>query len=106
MQKYKQYLYKIFCINCKKSFRAYEGSPSYKIAKENKNDFLFVHAYYDQWINGIPGVRQEVSKKSRLHAFTFEISSYNFQKEVTLYSLVIIVIILEIKFYSTFLVTR
>jgi hypothetical protein len=37
----------------------------------SKNDFLLVYSYYDSWINGETGVRQEVSRKSRNTAYIF-----------------------------------
>lgn len=54
--------------------RATENTPSSELSKQrsiSKKDFLFVHSYYDRWVNGEPGVRHEVSRKSRNTAYIF-----------------------------------
>lgn len=54
--------------------KATDHEPSSKISKERhitRNDFLFVHSYYDCWMNREPGVRQEVTKKSQNTAYIF-----------------------------------
>ncbi|XAM38301.1 hypothetical protein TPHSE_25850 [Terrisporobacter petrolearius] len=51
-------------------------SPKSKITKPRpitKKDFLFVHSYYDRWIDGETGVRHEVSRKSRNTAYIFSL---------------------------------
>ncbi|MEN0648120.1 hypothetical protein NSQ82_03580 [Caldifermentibacillus hisashii] len=52
--------------------RAIYNSPSSKLSMKrtiSKKDFLFVHSYYDRWVKGEMGVRQEVSRKSRNTAY-------------------------------------
>ncbi len=54
--------------------RVTDNIPSSEISMErviSKNDFLFVHSYYDRWISGEKGVRHEVSRKSRNTACVF-----------------------------------
>lgn len=54
--------------------RAKYNRPSSELSTQrsiSKNDFLFVHSYYDRWINGEVGVRHEVSRKSRNTAYIF-----------------------------------
>ena len=48
--------------------KASDHIPSSKLSMRrtiSKNDFLFTYSYYDRWINGETGVRNEVSRKSR-----------------------------------------
>jgi len=62
--------------------RATYNSPSSDLSTRrtiSKNDFLFVHSYYDRWSNGEQGVRHEVSRKSRNTAYIFA-SIDNFSK--------------------------
>lgn len=54
--------------------RATENTPSSELSMQrsiSKKDFLFVHSYYDCWVNGESGVRHEVSGKSRNTAYIF-----------------------------------
>mgnify|MGYP000885798620 FL=1 len=54
--------------------RAINNSPSSELSMKrtiSKKDFLFVHSYYDRWVNGETGVRHEVSRKSRNTAYIF-----------------------------------
>jgi hypothetical protein len=54
--------------------KAFENSPSSGLSMQrtiSKNDFLFVHAYYDRWLSGEKGIRHEVSRKSRNTAYIF-----------------------------------
>lgn len=54
--------------------RATDNTPSSELSMErsiSKKDFLFVHSYYDRWVNGESGVRHEVSRKSRNTAYIF-----------------------------------
>lgn len=54
--------------------RATDNTPSSELSMQrsiSKKDFLFVHPYYDRWVNGELGVRHEVSRKSRNTAYIF-----------------------------------
>lgn len=54
--------------------RANGKSPSCKISMTrsiSRNDFLFVASYYDRWVKGEAGIRNEVSRKSRNTAYIF-----------------------------------
>lgn len=54
--------------------RATNNSPSNELSMQmaiSKKDFLFVHSYYDRWVNWETGVRHEVSRKSRNTAYIF-----------------------------------
>lgn len=54
--------------------RATDNTPSSELSMQrsiSKKDFLFVHSYYDRWVNGELGVRHEVSRKSRNTAYIF-----------------------------------
>lgn len=54
--------------------RATNNTPSSELSMQrtiSKKDFLFVHSYYDRWINGETGVRHEASRKSRNTAYIF-----------------------------------
>ena len=54
--------------------RATDNTPSSELSMQrviSKIDFLFVHSYYDRWIDGEKGVRHEVSRKSRNTAYIF-----------------------------------
>jgi hypothetical protein len=54
--------------------RATDNTPSSELSVQrsiSKKDFLFVHSYYDRWVNGESGVRHEVSRKSRNTAYIF-----------------------------------
>ncbi|MEK5268835.1 MULTISPECIES: hypothetical protein [unclassified Heyndrickxia] len=54
--------------------RAIDNTPSSEFSMQraiSKKDFLFVHSYYDRWVNGETGVRHEVSRKSRNTAYIF-----------------------------------
>ncbi|WP_034430007.1 hypothetical protein [Caldisalinibacter kiritimatiensis] len=54
--------------------RAIYNSPSSELSMKrtiSKKDFLFVHSYYDRWVNGETGVRHDVSRKSRNIAYIF-----------------------------------
>ena len=54
--------------------RAIDHKPSSEISMQrtiSKKDFVFVHSYYDRWVNGETGVRHEVSRKSRNTAYIF-----------------------------------
>lgn len=56
--------------------KAIENSPSSKISNQrqiSKKELLFVYSYYDRWVNGEVGIRQEVSSKSRNTAYIFAI---------------------------------
>ncbi len=53
---------------------ATEHMPSCNLSMQrpiSKRDFLFVHSYYDRWVNGETGVRHEVTRKSRNTAYIF-----------------------------------
>lgn len=54
--------------------RATDNTPSGELSMQrsiSKKDFLFVHSYYDRWVNGESGVRREASRKSRDTAYIF-----------------------------------
>lgn len=54
--------------------KATDNTPSSQLSMQrsiSKKDFLFVHSYYDRWVNGESGVRHEVSRKSRNTAYIF-----------------------------------
>lgn len=54
--------------------KATDNTPSSELSMQrsiSKKDFLFVHSYYDRWVNGESGVRHEVSRKSRNTAYIF-----------------------------------
>ena len=54
--------------------KATDNTPSSELSMQrviSKKDFLFVHSYYDRWINGEKGVRHEVTTKSRNTAYIF-----------------------------------
>lgn len=54
--------------------KAIDNTPSSELSVQrsiSKKDFLFVHSYYDSWVNGESGVRHEVSRKSRNTAYIF-----------------------------------
>ena len=56
--------------------RAVNHSPISEITQSRsitKKDFIFVHSYYDRWINGEKGIRHEVSRKSRNTAYIFSL---------------------------------
>lgn len=55
---------------------AAEHTPSCNLSMQrpiSKKDFMFVHSYYDRWVDGETGVRGEVSRKSRNTAYIFAI---------------------------------
>lgn len=65
-------------VSCEKGAlyvdKAIENAPSSKLSKKRritKRDFLFVHSYYDRWVNEENGIRHEVSRKSRNTAYIF-----------------------------------
>ncbi|WP_312701860.1 hypothetical protein [Sedimentibacter sp.] len=54
--------------------RAKNNAPSSEISTQrqiSKEEFLFVHSYYNRWLNGEVGVRHEVSRKSMNTAYIF-----------------------------------
>jgi len=61
--------------------RAQNHTPSSELSMKrsiSKKDFLIVYSYYDRWVNGETGVRQEVIGKSRNTAYIFAlIDKYN-----------------------------
>ena len=57
---------------------ATEHAPSCNLSMQrsiSKKDFLYVHSYYDRWVNGEIGIRHEVSRKSRNTAYIFALIS-------------------------------
>lgn len=57
---------------------ATEHAPSCNLSIQrpiSKKDFLYVHTYYDRWVDGETGVRHEVSRKSRNTAYIFALIS-------------------------------
>ncbi|WP_066307324.1 hypothetical protein [Bacillus sp. FJAT-29814] len=58
--------------------KAKTNSPSVRISKERKisyKDFEFVFGYYDRWLKGEAGVRQEAIQKSQNTAYIFALIS-------------------------------
>jgi hypothetical protein len=58
--------------------KAQNHIPSVKLSNERKisyKDFEFVCQYYDRWLKGESGVRQEVSRKSQNTAYIFALIS-------------------------------
>ena len=56
--------------------KATENTPSCNIKsqrKVTKKDFLLVCSYYGRWIDGVVGIRHEVSRKSRNTAYIFSL---------------------------------
>jgi hypothetical protein len=54
--------------------KSVDHAPSSDLSMQrsiSKKDFLFVYSYYDRWVNGEKGVRNEVSRKSRNTAYIF-----------------------------------
>jgi len=54
--------------------KAYNHSPTSELSMKrsiSKKDFLIVHSFYDRWVIGETGVRQEVRGKSRNTAYIF-----------------------------------
>ena len=64
--------------------RATDNAPSSELSVQrsiSKKDFLFVHSYYDRWVNGESGVRHEISRKSRNTAYIFALIGRFSEKE-------------------------
>ncbi|MCM3768758.1 hypothetical protein [Neobacillus niacini] len=58
--------------------KAKRNSPSARLSMERKisyKDFEFVFRYYERWLKGEPGVRQEVAQKSQNTAYIFALIS-------------------------------
>lgn len=54
--------------------KAQNHSPSSELTMKrqiSKKDFMIVYSYYDRWVNGEGGVRQEIREKSRNTAYIF-----------------------------------
>lgn len=56
--------------------KAIQKSPSSNITQQrpiSKKDFLFVFPYYERWVRGETGIRQEVAQKSQNTSYIFTI---------------------------------
>jgi len=83
--------------------RAIYNSPSSELSMKraiSKKDFLFVHSYYDRWVNGEVGVRHDVSRKSRNTAYIFALLDKYVKIWVSHYLLVKIHILRKQRDYS------
>ncbi len=69
--------------------KAVEHAPSSKLSMQrsiSKKDFLLVYSYYDRWVSGEAGIRQEVRGKSRNIAYIFAlIDKYEESRDVMSY---------------------
>lgn len=59
--------------------KAVQNSPSSKITKQrpiSKKDFIFVFSYYERWVRGEAGIREEVAQKSQNTSYIFAIINH------------------------------